>query len=86
MQTATQELLSYPQCDYFSKSKILDPAPERKTLPDGAIITILGIAFHCLADGFAFGSSGYRNNKSFINYGSEKLFVRHLDIYCPDAT
>ena len=54
------ELVEATECDYFEKSKkTLNILSERTTLPDGAIVTVLGILFHCAADGFAFGASGY---------------------------
>ena len=34
---------------------------DKKGIPDEAIVTVLGIIFHCIADGFAFGASGYGN-------------------------
>lgn len=30
-------------------------------MTEGAKITMLGLAFHCIVDGFAFGVSGYSN-------------------------
>jgi len=60
----TKELLASPECRYFDENEenghqdLLNAKKEK--LPDGAFVTILGMMFHCIADGFAFGASGYR--------------------------
>lgn len=58
-QDASEELLKDDHCDYFLQRQVSEDKEEVDKLPDHMIITVLGLIFHCIADGFAFGSSGY---------------------------
>ncbi len=68
-----RELVETSSCDCPEHSAKTSPSQQQQLLepteinhlPDGAFVTVLGMLFHCAADGFAFGASGY--SQSFLN-------------------
>jgi zinc transporter ZupT len=54
-----QEYLHGKECDYFTAQRSKEGVNEEHEMGDGVKIAVIGIAFHCIADGFAFGASGY---------------------------